>query len=180
MNNKNAHTLDRNEFWTWAYSDFLSNAGRGVLAEFIVGKALGCTNGQRTEWDAYDLKLDTGQAIEVKSAAYLQSWPQTKPSTIRFDIAKKLSWYSAQNTIAKQTERPADIYVFCVFAEMDRHEANPLDVNQWFFLAASTSMINTTFPNQKSVGLSVLEGSGLTRLSYSELSTVIQGMLNAI
>lgn len=40
-------------FWSWAYSDLLSNATRGVLAEYIVGLALGCVqSGTRREWDA--------------------------------------------------------------------------------------------------------------------------------
>ena len=32
--------VDAGEFWAWAYSDFLSNAQRRVLAELIVAKAL--------------------------------------------------------------------------------------------------------------------------------------------
>lgn len=28
------------DFWSWAYSDLLSNTGRGVLAEFIVYSSL--------------------------------------------------------------------------------------------------------------------------------------------
>jgi hypothetical protein len=62
------------EFWKWAFSDFLSNALRGVLAEFIVAKAMDCTDVQRTEWDAYDVITSDGIKIEVKSSAYLQSW----------------------------------------------------------------------------------------------------------
>src|SRR5436190_20526851 len=30
--------------------------------------------------------------IEVKSSAYLQTWSQSGPSLIRFDIAKKILW----------------------------------------------------------------------------------------
>ncbi|AXG97954.1 hypothetical protein DVJ83_00840 [Deinococcus wulumuqiensis] len=47
--------LNSTDFWRWAYSDFLSNALRGVLAEYIVAQAAGCTHRARTEWDAYDL-----------------------------------------------------------------------------------------------------------------------------
>ncbi len=29
------------DFWSWAYSDCINNTTRGVLAEFVVAKALG-------------------------------------------------------------------------------------------------------------------------------------------
>jgi hypothetical protein len=79
--------ISANEFWKWAYSDFLSNAERGVLAEDMIAKALGCTNRGRVQWDAYNLDADPGLKIEVKSAAYIQSWPQKSPSSIRLDVA---------------------------------------------------------------------------------------------
>lgn len=103
-------------FWRWAYSDFLSNALRGVLAEFIVAQALGGDSRPRTEWDAYDLITKDGLKIEVKSSAYLQSWQQHRPSTIRFDIGLKRGWDAATNVYASEAGRAADVYVFCVFA----------------------------------------------------------------
>ncbi len=44
------------DFWSWSSSDLVSNAKRGVLAEFIVANALGIgLNGVRDEWEPYDL-----------------------------------------------------------------------------------------------------------------------------
>ena len=85
------------DFWAWGYSDILSNANRAVFAEFIVGVALDVVHKPRTEWDAADLRY-RGFLIEVKASAYLQSWPQTTPSVIRFDISKKRSWHADTNT----------------------------------------------------------------------------------
>ena len=45
------------EFWQWAGSNLLSNRDRGILAEFLVGRALGVTDKLRTEWDAMDYLL---------------------------------------------------------------------------------------------------------------------------
>ena len=40
-------------FWRWAYSQTLDNALRGVLAEYLVGLALGGPDRDaRVEWDA--------------------------------------------------------------------------------------------------------------------------------
>ena len=44
---------------------------------FIVGLALGCVDGRvRAEWDACDLRTTQGSSVEVKSAAYVQTWQQ--------------------------------------------------------------------------------------------------------
>ena len=63
------------DFWAWAYSDILNNVDRAVFAEFVVGMALGVTDAPRVEWDDVDLRY-RGKNIEVKSAAYVQSWHQ--------------------------------------------------------------------------------------------------------
>ena len=59
-------------FWQWSCSDLVSNATRGVLAEYLVAQALGVTHGVREEWVACDITMPDGTLIEVKSAAYLQ------------------------------------------------------------------------------------------------------------
>jgi len=159
--------IDKQAFWSWAYSDFLSNAHRGVLAEFIVGQALGCLGAGRSEWDAWDLTLPDGRKIEVKSSAYLQSWAQKRHSKIRFDIAPKRA-LEADNQYG-DLKRHADIYVFCVFTEVDRRNANPLDTDQWFFMVIRSEQVNKRFRNQKTVGLAALEVAGYRRLGFSEL-----------
>ncbi|MFZ0368828.1 MAG: hypothetical protein WAM07_04400 [Halobacillus sp.] len=73
------------EFWRWVYSDLLSNTTRGILAEFLVGYALGLTHEPRVEWDKADF-VYKGRLIEVKSSAYIQAWEQQKPSKIIFNI----------------------------------------------------------------------------------------------
>lgn len=65
------------DFWRWAYSDLLSNATRGVLAEFIVAKTLGCKTLVREPWDASDLVTPDGIRVEIKTSADLQSWGTT-------------------------------------------------------------------------------------------------------
>jgi len=52
-------------------------AQRGVLVEFIVASAIGVDlNSVREEWGAYDLTIQDGIRVEVKSAAFIQSWEQ--------------------------------------------------------------------------------------------------------
>ena len=54
-------------FWQWSTSDLVSNATRGILAEYIVARSLGLTEkGVRDEWAAFDLETPSGVKIEVE------------------------------------------------------------------------------------------------------------------
>ena len=85
------------DYWRWAGSDLLSNTSRGILAEFLVGSALGMTEEVRTEWGLYDLLTPAGIKVEVKNSAYIQSWHQEEFSRISFDIAPKHGWDPSTN-----------------------------------------------------------------------------------
>ena len=141
------------EFWSWAYSDILSNRNRSIFAEFIVGYALGIVENPRTEWDCVDHRYK-GKTIEVKSAAYVQSWIQEKPSIISFDIARKTPWDAETNIYGTGRVRSADCYVFSLFAQTDATRANVLNLDDWKFYVLSTETINREFKDQKSVVLS--------------------------
>jgi hypothetical protein len=111
----------------------VSNALRGRLAEFLVAQALGIAGGVRPEWDAYDLRLDNGVTIEVKSAAYLQTWAQRVASTISFSIAPAHAWDAESNTTALEARRQAQIYVFALLHHRNKATLDPTDVDQWTF-----------------------------------------------
>ncbi len=55
------------DFWGWTTSDILSNATRGVLAEYIVAQAVEINTKEevRDEWAAFDLQMPSGITIEV-------------------------------------------------------------------------------------------------------------------
>lgn len=97
------------DFWRWSFSDLLMNTARGVLAEFIVAKALDIsTDGVRPEWNPFDLITEDGIRIEVKSAAYIQSWAQKDYSTIQFGTAPRRGWDPETNTLDVEATRHAD------------------------------------------------------------------------
>lgn len=114
------------DFWSWAYSDILNNTTRGVLAEYLVAQALrlDISTSIRQGWDAYDLSYGATK-IEVKSTAYVQVWNEEKKSTPQFNISS----------------RKCDVYVFCLLAEENKREADPLNLSQWQFCVVGIDTI---------------------------------------
>ena len=159
------------DFWRWSVSDLLSNATRGRLAEFLVAKALGiCTGGVRDEWQAFDLQTPEGVRIEVKSAAFLQSWSQSRPSKISFRVPKTRAWDPATNLQSKELTRQADMYVFAFLAHTDKATIDPLDVNQWRFFILSTRVLDSRTRSQHSITLRALERLAGGSVSYHGLA----------
>ena len=161
-------------FWSWAYSDPLDNAARGVLAEYLVALAPGATSEARKEWAAYDLTTPSGITIEVKSSAYVQTWAQEKPSVIAFSAYEAQGWDPLTNEYASTPARSADIYVFCVLAHLDRSTINPLDTRQWDFYVTTSARLNETIGSQRSIRLNpLLTKVAPTKANFSELNDVI-------
>lgn len=141
-------------FWKWSTSDLLSNATRGILAEFIVATALNIqTDIPRDEWAAWDLTTPEGYKVEVKSSAYLQSWSQRELSKIFFNVPKTLAWDPISNLQAKVSKRQAQVYVFAVLAHQDKTTVDPLDISQWEFYVLPTTILNERKRSQHSITL---------------------------
>ena len=162
-------TLD---FWRWATSDLVSNATRGRLAEFIVGEALGLATGVRNEWDAFDLQTLSGLKIEVKSAAYLQSWNQKELSKISFRVQKTLAWDADTNLQDKEYKRQADVYIFALLAHQEKPTLDPLNVDQWCFYVLETKVLNERQRSQHSITLKSLENL-VHPVSFHELKAAV-------
>lgn len=160
-------------FWRWAASDLAGNALRGVLAEFLVARATGADGAVRTEWDACDLRTPTGVRIEVKSAAYLQSWSQRQYSSISFDIAPKRGWDAATNVLASLPCRSADIYVFALLAHQDKATLDPLDLTQWCFYVAPVPLLDARFGAQKRIALNSLLTVTAEAVPYDRIAAAV-------
>lgn len=168
-----AIALSKQEFQAWALDDLLANTTRGLLAEYIVAKAVGTLKTKRVEWDRYDLYIDGIGGVEVKSAAYVQSWEQTGSSVISFAIGPKTGWDAGTNTSAASPGRCADVYVFCLLNGTDRQHVDPLDVEQWTFYVLPTSVLNLKVPVQKTIRLRPLIALGPHQCTYHELKAAI-------
>lgn len=163
------------DFWQWSASDLVSNATRGRLAEYIVAKALDVdTGGVRNEWEAYDLRTGHGIRIEVKSAAYIQSWFQSRVSSITFLIRPTRAWDADTNRQSPDAKRQADVYVFALLAHRDKSTVNPLNVDQWRFYVVSTPVLNARTRSQHSITLNSLEILAGRSVVFSELKGAVE------
>lgn len=141
-------------FWQWSWSDVVSNATRGVLAEYLVAQAFGVAeDGVREEWAAYDLDAVDGTRVEVKSAAYVQSWRQERLSRITFRVPKTRAWDKDTNRQGTESRRHADVYVFALLAHTDQKTLDPLDVSQWEFFVVPTRALDDRKRSQHSITL---------------------------
>lgn len=160
------------DFWRWGVANLTGNALRGIVAEFLVARALDVASGTRVEWDAVDLHTADGVAVEVKCSGFVQTWEQQAPSRPSFDIAPKRSWDASTNTYASAPGRPADVYVFALHHHRDRATADPRDVSQWPFYVLPTPILDAQFAGRKRLGLAPLEK--LTRpVSYGDLASAV-------
>ena len=161
------------DYWSWSGSDLISNTSRGVLAEFLVARALGI-NDPRVEWDAIDLVTRSGAKIEVKNSAYIQAWGQNDFYNPVFDIAPKTGWNAADDTVFTTAQRSADLYVFCLQAHKDQATIDPLDVNQWEFYVLHTDVLNKKCPEQKTISLNPLLALNPQRPKYADLGACVE------
>jgi hypothetical protein len=159
-------------FWRWLASDLAGNALRGVLAEFLVAQAVNARGAVRVEWDACDLITGTGARIEVKSAAYLQTWAQRKLSTIKFGIGATRG-DTATNPSLVDPCRSADVYVFALLAHQEKATLDPLDLTQWRFYVVSRRVLDATFGAQKSIALSSLIRVSPKAVLYEDLGSAV-------
>jgi hypothetical protein len=167
------------DFWRWSVSDLVSNVTRGRLAEFLVAKALGIsTDGVRDEWAPYDLVTPDGVKIEVKSAAYVQSWFQRKLSPIQFAVRPTRGWDPATNRTDPEVRRQADVYVFALLAQRDKAAIDPLDLDQWRFYVLATAKLNAEWSG-RTISLAGLERLAGAPCEFERLREALAGCMTS-
>lgn len=165
----NALPFGIQDFWRWMGSDLVCNAMRGMLAEFIVARSLGIEGGVRIEWDACDLTTPGGVRVEVKSAAYCQTWAQRRLSSIGFDIAPRWPDNIPGVEVSDCARRAADVYVFCLLHHQDKETIDPMQLSQWTFFVLSARVLDERVATQKRIALSALRKLGPIETNYMGL-----------
>lgn len=124
------------DFWRWAFSDLRDNTTRGILAEFLVAKAVGGDRGLRIGWDNFDVQTTEGIKIEVKCSAFLQSWAQRRHSHLTFGRLNAREFDASRNEYSLDPRIRADVFVFAVQTQRDPDAYDMLDLAHWEFWVA--------------------------------------------
>ncbi len=162
------------DFWRWSVSDILSNATRGKLAEFIVATAINIDiTIVRDEWGDFDLITPSGIKLEIKSAAYLQTWSQRSLSVISFSTKPSKNWDNVTDKRALVAKRHADVYVFCHLKHIDKPSIDPLNLNHWDFYVLATHELNNYNRSQHSITLKSLQNL-TSAIAYNEIDREVQ------
>ena len=143
-----------------------------MLAEYLVGKALGVASELRIAWDAYDI-FYKGIKIEVKSSSYIQAWYQKDHSAINFGIAKTKGWCEETNLQEKEKKRQADIYVFCLLNHKIQETLDPMNLKQWEFYILPTFVLNEKY-DHKNISLKKVKELKAIKSNYNDLKTKIE------
>jgi hypothetical protein len=162
------------DYWQWASSDLLSNVARGVVAEFLVAAAVGATDTPRDPWADYDVLEPSGVTIEVKSAAYIQSWSQRALSKVSFGTRA-----TRPPTLTPEVEdlpaRRSQVWVFALLHHDLQETINPMDVSQWAFYVVPTWWLDARVRSQYSITLPSLHASEFgTPVSFAALHRAIR------
>jgi hypothetical protein len=168
------------DFWRWAFSDVTTNTTRGILAEFIVGSALGIPLTLRDPWAEHDLVTPSGLRIEVKSSSYVQSWGQRRPSKIVFSIRDARSRDDTGGAYVEELGRHSDFYIFAVLAEQDRSRFDPLNLTQWQFFVLATRVLDERCRGKKAISLGVLKSLGAAESGYADLGATLKTEANGL
>lgn len=129
------------DFWAWGFSDLRDNIVRSVLAEYLVARAVRAKQQVRVGWANHDIEDPDGITIEVKAAGYLQSWPQRRLSTPRFDRLSGRHWNPDTGEFAMARTYRADVFVFAIQKQHDPSLYRGLDLALWEFHVVSAKKV---------------------------------------
>lgn len=170
------HFSDRSssvlDFWRWAFSDLRTNIVRGVLAEYLLARAVGDPSPLREAWDNWDVTTATGIKVEVKSSAYLQSWNQRKLSSIVFSGLTGREWSAETNELAADRSLRAQVYVFAVHTCREPDQYDPLKIEDWEFRVMSATQLAEH--GYRSVTLGFLDRHAPTVYRLNELRQAVE------
>jgi len=160
------------DFWRWAFSDLRENVVRGILAEFLVARALGDASPLRRAWDNFDVTTPAGIRVEVKSSALLQSWRQRRHSRIAFSGLTGRSWSAETSELGSRRELRADVYVFAIHTLREPALYDALQLEQWEFRVLSAASLR--LHGYRSIGRAFLERHAAEAVPLERLGEAIE------
>ena len=172
------------DFWRYAYGQLEGLSE--TLAEFLVARALGIEKAENVNyWTAYDMAY-RNKRIEVKATSYVHPWNTSisKVRTFSIEPTNNSYWGNSDDGVngEKKLSRQSDVYVFCLNANMDIQNNNPLNVDDWIFYVVPTFEINiycmnNSNPEQKKISLNVVKRLAKNGVAFDELKNAVDNAI---
>jgi hypothetical protein len=162
------------DFWRWASSDLRDNTTRGILAEFLVARAVGDARDMRIGWDNFDVLAPGGTRIEVKCSAFLQGWSTRRLSNLRFGQLRAREFDADRNEYSIDLRVRAEVFVFAVQTQQDPASCDMLDLSHWEFWVAAGSTVRDQAG--KSVGIAWVRKHASGPVPYDQLAQAIRSV----
>ena len=166
--------FDAVDFWEWNGANCLDGSVRGSLAEFIVMKALGIRQ-ERKAWAAYDIDF-YGNRIEVKSTSF---FTLKHGKDVRQYVGNQRLTFSIEPKHIHEIggewtsrNRNSDLYVFALLTSQNAHL-----LDAWDFYVVPTSVLDDSFPEQKTISITSIENAGFCKCGYSSLLQTVINLL---
>ena len=147
-------SLTMTDFWAWAFSDMTYCIHLSALAEYIIATALSITSSmpyvtRKHNWPS-ELVTKSGHTINVKMAAFIQSYDPEHPDFIEFYIKPRRLLDGTVHKLDTPFKRHCDFYVFAVYKGMCMNDS-PLNLDLWDFYIMPTKVLDETIPTQKKI-----------------------------
>lgn len=148
------------------------NTTRGVLAEFLVARALADASKRREGWAYHDVLTPTEIRVEVKSSGLLQSWSQKRLSTPVFSRLTGRAWDPNTTEWGETREIRADVFVFAIQTCTEPSQYDVLDLAQWEFYVVPAEAIGTVAA--RSINLATLRRVAPACVSIEDLPGAVE------
>jgi hypothetical protein len=102
----------------------------------------------------------------------VQSWQQSRLSTITFSGLISRRWNPETNLLAAEASVFADVYVFAVHTCTDPAAYDPLELSYWQFYVVSGEVIRSR--NQRSMALSTVRRIAGEPVGWDQLGLAVK------
>ena len=180
--NGNEINLSICDFWRWAYSDFSDNVYRSVHGDFLVASSIGTSSASlcrgKSVYRHFDIISKEGYRIEIKTAAYVQSFDGNYPDHISFRIAPiKGTETGPYYSSSVPRKRHSDLHVFCLYKGLTVNDSH-LNIDLWEFFVLPTKVLDEKRTTKKTISLSSLLHLSPIKCDYNGISEAINKAMN--
>jgi hypothetical protein len=96
------------------------------------------------------------------------------PCSHRLPYSPDACWTAETNAWAAESQRQAEVYIFCILAHQEQASLAPLNLEQWPFGVLPSAVLNEKVAMQKTLSVSGLLKRHPVSATYDTLASTIE------